>query len=296
MTAVFGEFLRPARAHIAAACFGGDLPDAAKRGAIAGLDRLVATICRYLDDLPLPAGFTPAGNISLQQRAALDARLALHRAASSLHPAASAVRETTAECTHPAVRHLSSANSYLAAGRDLLRTHFTSGPAAVPAGKSQWAAVITSAPVTAALLSELAACSRQLATWTAQLSGTPAMNATLPAQGSVALQAASVWLRTAGTVIQTVQLQQPPPPSGRSLLAAIPPGIPPPRRPPGRGRTSPGPVRRHHDHRRPAPPRGPGRRRPGPLVTRRHLRVVAARRARGGHHQPRQRAHPPHPR
>jgi hypothetical protein len=231
MTAVFGEFLRPARAHIAAACFGGDLPDAAKRGAIAELGRLVGTISRYLDDLAVPADFT-ASNVSPQQRAALDARIALHRAASSLHPAASAIQETTADYSHAAVAHLSSANGYLAAGRDLLRTHFTSGPAAAAAGNSPWAAVITSEPVTAALLSELAACSRQLATWTAQLSGTGSVNARLPAQGSVALQAASLWLRTAGTVIQTVQLTQPPPPAGRRLLAAMPPDIPPPRRPP----------------------------------------------------------------
>ncbi len=84
----------------------------------------------------------------------------------------------------------------------------------------------------AALLSELAACSRQLATWTAQLSGIGSINANLPAQGSVALQAASVWLRMAGTVIQTAQRKQPPPASGRSLLAAMPPDMPPPRRPP----------------------------------------------------------------
>src|ERR1700722_11791684 len=129
MTAAFGEFLRPARAHIAAACFGGDLPEGAKRGAIAGLDRLVATISRYLDDLALPADFTPATNVSPHHRAALDARVALHRAVSSLHPAAQAVQETTADYTHPAVGHLSSANGYLAAGRDLLRTHFTTGPA-----------------------------------------------------------------------------------------------------------------------------------------------------------------------
>ena len=129
MTATFGEFLRPARAHIAAACFGGDLRDAAKRGAIAELDRLVATISRYLDDLALPADFTAPTNVTPQQRTVLDARVTLHRAASSLHPAAQAARETTADYTHPAVGHLSSANGYLAAGRDLLRTHFTSGPA-----------------------------------------------------------------------------------------------------------------------------------------------------------------------
>ena len=56
MTAVLGDFLRPARAHIAAAArYGGDLPVPAKRGVIAELDRLVATMARYLDDVALPA-------------------------------------------------------------------------------------------------------------------------------------------------------------------------------------------------------------------------------------------------
>jgi hypothetical protein len=271
MTPVFGEFLRPARAHIAAACFGGDLPDAAKRGAIAELDRLVATISRYLDDLTLPADFTPASNVSLQQRAALEARVALHRAASSLHPAAQAVQETTADYTHPAVGHLSSANGYLAAGRDLVRTHFTSGPAAAPAGNSPWVAVITSEPVTAALLSELAACTRQLATWTAQLSATGAMNARLPAQGPVALQTASMWLRTAGTVIQTAQLNQPP---HRPGAACSPPCNRTSRRPgahrPGKNRSrtcataSPSPPSGSATRSGPSPPRAAGHLPPSP--------------------------------
>src|SRR5258708_12096501 len=87
MTAVLGDFLRPARAHItAAARCGGALPVPARRGVIAELDRLVATMSRYLDDLALPDDFTPASTANPQVRAGLDARLALRRAASSLHP------------------------------------------------------------------------------------------------------------------------------------------------------------------------------------------------------------------
>ena len=228
-----GEFLRPARAHIAAARYGADLPVPAKRGVIAELDRLVATMARYLDDVALPPDFTPASTADPEARAALDARLAVRRAASSLRPAAVAVRDATADTAHPAAGHLSSANGYLAAGRDLLQTHFTSGPAGRPIGSSHWATVITSRPVTAALLAELAACSCQLAAWTAQLSRTGSLYSGLPADASKGLRTASRWLRIAGTSVQAAHLQQPPAAAGQKLLAAIPPGIPPSRQPPG---------------------------------------------------------------
>jgi hypothetical protein len=154
MTAVLGDFLRPARAHItAAARSGGDLPLPARRAVITELDRLVTTMTRYLDDLVLPADFTPASTADAEVRAALDGRRALRGAAASLHPAAAAVREAGADHAHPAAR-------YLSAGRDLLQTHFTTGTAGHPAGSTWWAPVITSPPVTAALLAELAAPAR----------------------------------------------------------------------------------------------------------------------------------------
>ena len=78
MTPVLGDFLRPARAHIAAAArYGADLPIPAKRGVITELDRLVATMSRYLDGLALPDDLTPASMADLEVRAALDARLAV---------------------------------------------------------------------------------------------------------------------------------------------------------------------------------------------------------------------------
>src|SRR5260370_10313810 len=111
MTPVLGDFRRPARAHItAAARSGGELPVPAKRSIIAELDRLVATIARYLDDLAMPDDFSPASNTDHDVRAALDARLAVRRAASSLRQAATAVQEATAANTYPAVGHLASAN------------------------------------------------------------------------------------------------------------------------------------------------------------------------------------------
>jgi hypothetical protein len=161
-------------------------------------------------------------------RAVLDTRLALRRAAASLHPAAAAVRETPADHAHPAAGHLSSANSYLAAGRDLLQTRFTTGPA----GTTWWAPVITSPPVTSALTAELRACSRQLGAWTAQLSRTGSLHAGLPAAASQGLRTASRWLRAAANS-DPVAHRLDPPAAGRRLLHGIPAGFPPPRQPPG---------------------------------------------------------------
>jgi len=235
MTAVLGDFLRPARAHItAAARSGSDLPLPARRAVITELDRLVTTMNRYLDDLVLPADFTPASTADTEVRAALDGRCALRRAAASLHPAAAAVRQAGVDDAHPAAGHLSSANSYLAAGRDLLQTHFTTGSA----GSTWWAPVITSPLVTAALRAELAACSRQLGAWTAQLSRTGSLYAGLPAAASQGLRDASRWLRTAANSDQAAHWRNTPAPA-RKLLLGIPAGFPPPRQPPSSAEPAP---------------------------------------------------------
>jgi hypothetical protein len=233
MAPVLGEFLRPASEHIAAAArYGGELPVPVKRAVIAELDRLVATIARYLDDLPLPADFTAASTADPAVRAALDARLALHRASASLQPAAAAAREGTADDRHPAVRHLSSANSYLAAGRDLLQTHFTTGPAGDRVGTSPWASVVTSPPVTSALLTEFARSARRLAVWTERLATAGSPYAGLLAVAYRALHITSRWLHTAGVSVQRAQRQHPTPAHAHALLHAIPANIPPPRQPP----------------------------------------------------------------
>ncbi len=60
MIPVFGEFLGAAGEHIAAAvAFRGELPYDALGSVICQLDRLVATLARYLDDLPLPDALHP---------------------------------------------------------------------------------------------------------------------------------------------------------------------------------------------------------------------------------------------
>jgi hypothetical protein len=233
VTPVLGEFLGPAGEHITAAVsFRGELDYRAQRGVVRQLDSLVATMARYLDDLPLPHALNPAR--ALGRRAdtrAAPARLALDRAARILHPAAAAAEaDGDAGAAHPVVAHLAAAADHLAAGRDLLHTHFADGPAGPQTAASWWAPVITSDPVTAALLGELAGYTQDLAGWIT----TPAMRRPMrpgaPTSALLALCAAEPWLRVAGVHIEAAQRQYYPLAAHR-LLCAIPVNAPPPRPP-----------------------------------------------------------------
>jgi hypothetical protein len=231
---VFGEFLAPAGEHIAAAVsHHGYLPYEAQCGAVRQLDRLVATLSRYLADLPLPDGLHPSR--ALERDAAgrtAPAVLALDRAAQSLRPSAASTADSGDRAAHPAVGHLSAAADHLAAGRDLLHTHFTQDSAGTRTASSYWAPVITSGPVTAALLSELAGYLQSLAPWVARQSGARRVSPGALTSAQLALRSAEPWLALAGTTLQAAQQAHYPLPA-RGLLDAIPSNAPPPRQPPG---------------------------------------------------------------
>jgi hypothetical protein len=236
VTPVLSEFLGPADEHIAAAVsFRGELDYSAQRGVVRQLDRLVATLTRYLGDLPLPEALNLARAPGRRaDTRATPARLALDRAAQILHPAAAAAEaDGDGGPAHPVVAHLAAAADHLAAGRDLLRTHFADGPAGPQTAASYWAPAITSETVTAALLSELADYTQTLARWIA----TPAMRRGVspgpPTSALLALRAAEPWLRVAGIHIEAAQRQYYPPPA-RRLLGAIPVNAPPPETAAGR--------------------------------------------------------------
>jgi hypothetical protein len=166
MTAVLDDFLGPAGQHIAAAVsIQQELTAEATLGVIRQFGRLLSTFVHYLGDLPVPDEFEAAMGQSLSPEAqtVLDARIALRRGAQSLRHAMNTLGDAVIDDAHPAAQHLSAAADFLAAGRDLLQTHFASGPAGAQEGRSYWAPVITSRPVTAALLGELASCALRLA-------------------------------------------------------------------------------------------------------------------------------------
>ena len=234
MTATFGDFLRPAGQHITAAVsFPGEIPAAARGPTIHQLARLIMTMARYTADLPLMDEFDPTSRpLTSQARAALDTRLALRRAAQSLRSGALGLEGLPADRSHPAVTHLAVAADHLAAGRDLLQTHYTIGPSGDRAHRSYWAPVIACEPVTAALLAELASHARVLAPWAARLSISSPTDPSAPASACVALHTATRWLWIAGATVQT---GQPLPAEGQVLLNAIPANVPPPRQSPADG-------------------------------------------------------------
>jgi hypothetical protein len=119
----------------------------------------------------------------------------------------------------------------LAAGRDLLHTHFSSTPTGARTRASPWAKVIGSRPVTDALLREIGGLAAQLAPWMMRLSLEAPPDSAMPAAAGLALQDASRWLWTAGLKLQRCSRQHPPDTDGRLVLAAIPANLPPAHRP-----------------------------------------------------------------
>lgn len=233
-TPVFGEFLAQAGEHIAAAVsFRGELPYGAQCGVVRQLDRLTATLSHYLADLPDRPGLAqgPERNAGTRNVAA---RLALGRAEQGLRQAAAGMTSADADQAHPAARHLSAAADYLSAGRDLLHTHFFVDPAGARSGTSYWAPVITSEPVTAALLAELSNYLQNLAPWIARQSGARRLSWGNLTSAQLALRSAEPWLHLAGTAIKAAQRAHYPLPA-RALLNAIPANAPPSRLPPCNG-------------------------------------------------------------
>jgi hypothetical protein len=233
MTATFGDLLRPAGEHIAAAVsIHDELPAEATFGVIPQFGRLLCTLVHYLDDLPVPDEFEAAmaaEPLSPEAQTVLDTRIALRRGAQSLRYAVNTLADAVIDDSHPAVQHLSAAAGFLAAGRDLLQTHFATGPGGTRERRSYWAPVITSPPVTAALLGEIAACALRLAPWTARLSVPEATAGDVPAATGLAVLTASHCTWVAGAAVQAAHRRHAPSADARRLLCALPANFPPPR-------------------------------------------------------------------
>ncbi len=245
MPPLFGDFLAAASEHIDAAVrfygdlpagFYGDLPAGAAREVIGELDRLVAAMARYV------GAFTPAGpadpaaaHLDVRARAEADAGPALREAAASLRADAERLGGTSGDPICPAARHLAAAADALTAGHDLLQTHFTPARDGSRTGRSRWAPVITSEPVTAALLSEVACRARRLAPWVARLPLPGAAGAGLPGSARLAVSAACRWLQVADTAARPDGTGYPPAIETGKLLHAIPANTAPARRQPRGG-------------------------------------------------------------
>jgi hypothetical protein len=201
---------------------------------LAVMDRYCAHITAVLatpdrrDEARLP-GSWPHASIQVQE--------ALHNASAFLLLATPSTIRSGDLHDDPAVRRLDAATAVLGAGRDLLHTHVTNRPDGTPLDRSEWAPVITSEPVTRALLLELGLWARRTAEHGAPIAlpGPGARHGTSTERQH--LNTACQWLWMLDSAVRTAQHHHPISAADVSLLHAIPVNALEPRRIPGSAET-----------------------------------------------------------
>ena len=234
--ATFGDVLGAARRHLDAATgLTGSIADPESITASAQMTgRLAMTLSRYLADVaPYDmAEVITSSQLGAQMRAAVQAREALQLAAEGLRTATRDHDSPGPEPAGPLAGHLAAAAAALAAGRDLLRTHATTGTDGHWEPRSRWATVIGSEPVSRALAAEVALCSKPLTLLTAWLLVAAQADAATPAPIRQGLAAASPLLLTATTTLTAAQHEHPATALDAELLRSIPVNHLPQPRPP----------------------------------------------------------------
>lgn len=233
---VFGDFARAAHAQLADVTGPPSPGSKRKRGAAQagqiqeftrGLAGVVAVMERYSADISaMFTGLTARQRRELSRpwaQASVQVHEAIQNAAGFLSPV---YKDTGRFSRRWSSRRdaggLDAAAVFLTAGRDLLHTHFAAGPEGARLDRSEWAPVVTSGPVTRALLLELGHWARTIAPQGARLalSGTPVKRGT--DQQRRRLNAACQWLWVLDAAVQAAQRRDPVPAADIGLLHAIP--------------------------------------------------------------------------
>jgi hypothetical protein len=201
MRPAFGEFLATATSHIEAATSLGTglpgLPADAVPEVVTQAGRLIAVMARCADAFN-PGDLASLHCLDAHEHALLDARGALRQAAAQMRLAAGTLAGIVAsDDTHPCAQQLAAAADCLAAGHDLLHTHFAPGAPGTMIGRSPWAATIASPAIHDALVTAMTGCAGRLAPWALQLTMTGESSQALPRRARVALSAACRSLRVA---------------------------------------------------------------------------------------------------
>ena len=251
--ATFGDFTSAARAHLDHAV---PPPEPGTRRSQAAartrqteaftqsLRDVIEVMARYLADINAPVAGVPRQHqrlLSPWARAGLEAQAALGNAAAFLsfgRPGTSRPSRDSAD--NPAPAGLDAAAVSLRTGRDLLHTHFTTGPDGARGDHSEWSQVITSAPVTRALLLEVASWARQIAPQgtALALSRAPAQRHTGDARRRLNAACQSLWILD--SAVQAAHRKYPVSAEDAQLLQAIPVNASPARRIPHGTETIPG--------------------------------------------------------
>ena len=193
---------------------------------IRSLDDVVAVMSRYCADITSAFTGYPARQLRTLggwPRAATQAQEATGYAAGFLRAAQTgSPRRGRSRTTSRAASGLDAAVISLTAGRDLLHTHFATGRDGARVARSEWAPVITSAPVTRALLLELGQWARTAARHGAglALSGPPILRGTEEQRRM--LNAACQWLWILDANVLDAHRHDPVSAADAELLHAIP--------------------------------------------------------------------------
>jgi hypothetical protein len=156
-------------------------------------------------------------------RASIQVQDAINYAATFVSPAhKSSGRSGGRRAPGRAATGLDAAAFSLTMGRDLLQTHFAAGPGGARLDRSEWATVITSRPVTRALLYEIGQWARAMASQGARLalSGAPIQRGT--EEDRRKLNAACQWLWVLDSAVQAADRKDPVLTADIRLLYAIP--------------------------------------------------------------------------
>jgi hypothetical protein len=236
---VLGDLLQLAASALSEAAAGpgiGERPDRRELAAtLLQAHRLTAAMARFADDVAGEGG-TAADRgplTSAWRQAADDARSALRHAEENLAHVTEYFGARDPQPQHTPASHLGQAARLLAAGRDLLQTHFPGG-----APSSTWSAAICSPQANQTLLNELGSWCRLFSPVADQLSiARPRPKMPHPIREN--LNAVRRCLMAADLTIRWAAERTPVTASDRQLLAAVPVHVLPGRLAPYAGETVP---------------------------------------------------------
>ena len=235
--ATYGDFAAAIRRHLnalprpVAGPGRGPGPDTTIVGVTAAIRSAVRVMARYTDDIQAVfAAIPPNQRTGLVHwmKAAREAGNALANAAALLEPGPGepGADPVVSNAQMPGLRRIEAATMSMSAARDLLHTHLDPQPGQHKAGRSEWAPVITSVPVSCVLLSQTGWWASQIAQHGEQAAVTSIGGTT---QDRRNLNEACQWLWVMTWAIGKAHEHQPVSPAQRRLLDAIPVNEVPPR-------------------------------------------------------------------
>lgn len=232
----FGDFLASAHRHLAAASTaqsatvtpGRDVEDVADAVA-----HVASVLSRYTADLTRMTRQLPDKQLTRVgpwDRAAIEAHDALVSAVLALGRGTSPASIADHAGTSVAARQVRGAGTSLAAGRDLLQGHFSTGPTGARRYESSWSLAITSPAVSRALLSEVASLALETAALSPALPPPTIDPRTHDAR--TRLNTARYWLAQPDACVYKAERSEPSEFAGREILRMVPANVMPSRQVP----------------------------------------------------------------